>query len=141
MLEQVLTASIVIAAGLTGLALGVSGSTVSQVAPIAFKRLDYQEADGLVRRVVKDLLPWVTGFAVGAGVFALVGSALGSGIILICAGALLVFVRWLLDPLPKKPRMIGAKRKKSKQRILALQLLAMITLMFPAALIALALRV
>jgi hypothetical protein len=37
--------------------------------------------------------------------------------------------------------MAGAVRKQSKQRILALQIMAIITLMFPAALIALALRV
>ena len=141
MFEQVLGASIIIAAGLTGLALGVSGSTVGQLAPCAFKRLDYQEADGLVRRMVKDVLPWVIGFAIGAGVFALMGTAIGSAVILICAGGMLFFVRWMLDPLPKKPRMTGAKRKKSKQRILALQLLGMITLMFPIALVALALKV
>ena len=141
MLDQVFAASIVIAAALSGLALGISGSTVAQVAPVAFKRLDYQEADGLVRRLVKDVLPWVIGFAIGAGVFAFAGTALASGIILICAGGMLFFVRWMLDPLPKKPKMVGARRKKSKQRILALQLLAMITIMFPAALIALALGV
>ncbi|MGD2133643.1 MAG: hypothetical protein PVI23_12685 [Maricaulaceae bacterium] len=141
MLEQLIAASLIISASLAGLALGVSGSTVVQIAPVAFKRLDYQEADGLVRNLVKVLLPWIVGFAVGAGVFALVGTAIGSGIILLCAGGMLLFVRWVLDPLPKKPRAPGARRKKSKQRILALQIMAMITLMFPAALLALALRI
>ena len=73
--------------------------------------------------------------------FAFAGTALASGIILVCAGGMLFFVRWMLDPLPKKPKMVGARRKKSKQRILALQLLAVITIMFPAAMIALAMGV
>jgi len=141
MFDQVLAASLVIAAGLAGLALGVSGSTVAQFAPAAFKRLDYRRADSLVRRVVKNALPWIVGFAVGGGVFALVGTAIGSAVILLSAGGLLMFVRWILDPLPNKVRMAGAVRKQSKQRILALQIMALITLMFPAALIALALRV
>jgi len=140
MMEQLLAASLIIASGLTGLALGVSGSTVVHIAPAAFKRLDYRRADSLVRRVVKGCLPWVIGFAVGAGVFALVGTAIASGVILISSGLLLFFVRWMLDPLPKKTRMAGAVRKKSNQRILALQIMAVITLVFPFALVTLALR-
>jgi len=140
MMEQLLAASLIIAAGLTGLALGVSGSTVVHVAPVAFKRLDYRRADSLVRRVVKGGLPWIIGFAVGGGVFALLGTAIASGVVLISSGLLLFFVRWMLDPLPKKIRMAGAVRKKSQQRILALQIMAVITLVFPFALITLALR-
>ncbi len=140
-MDQVFIASLVIAAGLAGLALGVSGSTVVHVAPQAFSRLDYRRADSLVRRVVKGGLPWIVGFALVAGGFALAGGAVGSGMILLVAGGLLLFVRWILDPLPKKVRMAGAVRKHSKQRILALQIMAIITLLFPAALIALAFRV
>ncbi len=94
-----------------------------------------------MRRVVKGGLPWIVGFALVAGGFALAGGAVGSGMILLVAGGLLLFVRWILDPLPKKVRMAGAVRKHSKQRILALQIMAIITLLFPAALIALAFRV
>ncbi len=139
-MEQLIAASLVIASGLAGLALGVSGAQVVQHAPEAFAKLDYRRADSLVRHSVKAGLPWIVGFALISGVFALVGGAVGSGVILIVAGGLLFFVRWILDPLPKKPRMAGAVRKESKQRILALQIMAMITLLFPAALIALALQ-
>jgi hypothetical protein len=139
--EQVFAAFLVIAAGLAGLALGVSGSTVAHIAPAAFEGLDYRRADSLVRKVVKVGLPWIVGFAIGAGAFALMGAAIGSGVILIVAGGLLLFVRWILDPLPKRVRMAGAVRKQSKQRILALQIMAIITLLFPAALIALALQI
>lgn len=139
-MEPLLAASLVIAAGMAGLALGVSGSQVVQHAPEAFAKLDYRRADSLVRSTVKNGLPWIVGFAIVSGVFAMIGGAIGSGIILIVAGGLLFFVRWILDPLPKKVRMAGAVRKESKQRILALQIMAMITLLFPAALIALALQ-
>jgi hypothetical protein len=139
--EQIFAAFLVLAAGLAGLALGVSGSTVAQVAPAAFKGLDYRRADSLVRKIVKAGLPWIVGFALGAGVFALMGAAIGSAVILLVAGGLLLFVRWILDPLPAKVRMAGAVRKQSKQRILALQIMAMITLLFPAALVALALKI
>jgi hypothetical protein len=94
-----------------------------------------------VRRLVKSGLPWVMGFALVAGAFAMAGAAVGSGVILIVAAGLLLLVRWILDPLPKKPRMAGAVRKESKQRILALQIMAMIILLFPAALVTLALRI
>lgn len=137
MMEQVLAASLVLAAGLTGLALGVAGSTVAFVAPAAFKRLDYRRADSLVRRVVKGLLPWIAGFAGGAAAFAIAGSAIGAGVILATAAGGLFFVRWVLDPLPKKPRMVGGTRKMAKQRILALNVLVIFTLLFPAALAAL----
>src|SRR5262245_52491934 len=140
-MDQVLAASLVIAAGLAGLALGVAGSTIAHLAPEAFQRLDYQRADSLVRRLVKSGLPWVMGFALVAGVFAMAGAAVGSGVILIVAAGLLLLVRWILDPLPKKPRMVGAVRKESKQRILALQIMAMIILLFPAALVTLALKI
>jgi hypothetical protein len=139
--QALAAASLIIASGLAGLALGVSGSTVAHLAPEAFERLDYERADSLVRRLVKSGLPWVTGFALVAGAFAIAGGALGSGVILIVAGAFLFFVRWILDPLPKKPRMAGATRKISKQRIMALQVMTLITLLFPAALVALALRI
>lgn len=139
-MEQVVVASLIIASGLAGLALGLSGATVVQHAPEAFAKLDYQRADKLVRHSVKTGLPWICGFGLIAGLFALLGGALSSGIILIVAGGLLFFVGWILDPLPKRPRLPGAVRKESKQRILALQIMAMITLMFPAALVALALQ-
>lgn len=141
MMEHLIAGSLIIAAGLAGLALGVSGSTVAHVAPVAFDRLDYRRADSLVRRVVKEVLPWIVGFAIGAGAFALMGSAIGAGVILICAGGLLLGVRWILDPLPNKARMVGATRKISKQRILALQIMGMITVLFPIGLLALALRI
>ncbi len=139
LMDQVFAASLVIAAGLAGLALGVAGSQVVQHAPTAFHQLDYRRADSLVRKTVKTGLPWIIGFSVIGGVFALVGGAMGSGIILLVTGGLLFFVRWMLDPLPKKVRMAGAVRKMSQQRILALQIMAMLTLLFPAALITLAL--
>lgn len=138
-MEQMVVMSLVIASGLAGLAFGVAGSQVVQHAPTAFSQLDYQRADSLVRKTVKTGLPWIIGFAIIGGVFALTGGAIGSGVILIVTGGLLLFVRWILDPLPKKIRMAGATQKKSKQRILALQVMAMLTLLFPAALITLAL--
>jgi hypothetical protein len=138
-MDQLVAASLVISAGLAGLALGVSGSQVVQHAPEAFHQLDYNRADSLVRKSVKSGLPWIIGFAMIAGAFALAGGAMGSGVILIVTAGLLFFVRWILDPLPKKVRMAGAVRKESKQRILALQIMAILTLFFPFALIALAL--
>ncbi len=137
MMDQVLAASLVLAAGLSGLALGVAGTTVVHTAPAAFKRLDYRRADSLVRRVVKGVLPWIAGFAGGAAVFALAGSAIGASVILATAAGGLFFVRWILDPLPKKMRMAGATRKVSQQRILALQVMGFMTLLFPAAMVAL----
>lgn len=138
-MDQLIIASLVISAGLAGLALGVSGAQVMQHAPEAFHQLDYRRADSLVRKSVKKVLPWIIGFSIIGGVFAMAGGALGSGVILIVTGGLLFFVSWILDPLPKKVRMAGAVRKMSQQRILALQIMAILTLLFPAALIALAL--
>ncbi|MCG8442068.1 MAG: hypothetical protein MI723_09685 [Caulobacterales bacterium] len=137
--EQIFAASLVLAAGLTGLAFGVSGATVAYIAPAAFQRLHYTEADGLVRKVTKGVLPWVSGMAAVGAVLALTGASIAAAVILATAAGGLVMVRWILNPLPKKPRMIGAKRKLSKQRNLALYVLGIFTLLFPAALVALAL--
>ena len=76
-MEQLVAASLVIASGLAGLALGLSGTTVVQVAPEAFERLDYQRADSMVRRLVKGGLPWISGFAIVGGVFASYGTLTG----------------------------------------------------------------
>jgi hypothetical protein len=140
-MEPLVAASLVISAGLAGLALGVSGSQVVQHAPEAFHQLDYRRADSLVRKSVKKGLPWIMGFSAIAALFALGAGAVGSGVILLVTAGLLFFVSWILDPLPKKVRMAGAVRKMSQQRILALQILAILTLFFPFALIALAMGV
>lgn len=136
--EQIFASSLIIAAGIAGLAFGASGSTVVYIAPAAFDRLDYRRADSLVRKVVKGILPWIAGMAAGAAVFAILGTAIGAGAVLIVAAGCLYLVRWVLDPLPKKARMAGAVRKQSQQRILALQVMFVVILLFPIAIVALA---
>lgn len=138
MLDQVLLAAVVLSAGVTGLAFGAAGLTVTFFAPLAFKRLDYRRADALVRRYAKGILKPIAVLAVAGAVLAAAGGAVAAAAMLAIAAGGLLLVRWVLNPLPKKVRMAGATRKMSKQRILALQILAVISLLFPAALVALA---
>lgn len=138
---QVFTASLVMAAGLTGFAIGAAGLTVLFFAPLSFKRLDYRRADSLVRLATKTVLPLIAGLSLAGAAFAFLGSAVVAGILLVFGAASLAFVRWILDPLPKKVRMAGAVRKHSKQRILALQVMLVLSMVFPVALIALAAQI
>ncbi len=138
---QVLTAATVLAAGMTGLALGASGLTVMFFAPLSFRRLDYQRADSLVRLATKSILPLIAWVAIAGAALAFIGGAITAGLMLLIASGGLLLVRWVLNPLPKKMRMPGAVRRKSKQRILALHVMLVVSLMFPAALAALAAQI
>lgn len=136
--EQLVAALLIVSAGFAGLALGASGATVTQFAPHAFKRLDYTRADALVRRVLAAGLPWAGGFAAGGAAFALAGGALGSGALLTVAAIGIFVARYALNPLPKRPRTPGARRRYSRTRIAALQATMAFMAIFPFALIALA---
>ncbi len=141
MLDHVMTASVVTAAACAGLALGAAGQCVVQVAPLAFKRLDYQRADSLVRRMMKRSLPWI-GWASAAGaVFAALGAAFAAAGMLALASAGLFLARYALNPLPKRPRTPGARRRHSRTRIVALRVTLVIMGLFPPALAALAVGV
>lgn len=139
--EQILFASLVIAAGLAGLAFGASGHIVVAAAPAAFKRLDYTRADALVRRVLKGALPWIAGVAAGAAAFAVAGSATGAAVMLLLAAGGLLIARYALNPLPKRPRIPGQRRRYKQTRIAALWATGVMSLLFPAAILALAMRI
>ena len=136
--ESVLAAALVFAAGMTGLAFGVSGHAVMHAAPAAFKRLDYTRADALVRRILKGALPWIAGFAGGAALFAIVGSAFGAAVMLALAATGVLIARYALNPLPKRPRVPGQRRRLKQTRIAALWATGVMSMLFPVALIALA---
>ncbi len=138
MLEQILTASLIIAAAFAGLALGASGQCAVHAAPLAFKRLDYSRADALVRRMLKGALPWIAWASLGGAVFAAIGGAMAAAIMLAFAGASLFLARYALNPLPKRPRVPGARRRHSRTRIISLRVTLLIMLVFPLALVALA---
>lgn len=138
MLEQVMAASVVAAAACAGLAFGASGQCVVQTAPLAFKRLDYQRADALVRRMMKGSLPWIAWSSVAGTVFATLGGAFAAAGMLALAAAGLFIARYALNPLPKRPRTPGARRRHSRTRIVALRVTLVIMGLFPPALAALA---
>ncbi len=139
--QAVFSASLVLSAGLTGFALAGAGLTALFFAPLSFQRLDYQRADSLVRRAVHAVLPIVAGTALAGAVLAFAGLAITAGLLLLMAAGGVLLVRWVLNPIAKKPRLPGAVRRKSRQRILALQVLLVVSLIFPAALFALAAHV
>lgn len=131
-------AALVIAASLSGLAMGAAGHCVMQLAPTAFDRLDYQRADSLVRRILRQSLPWVAGFSAAGAVMAFAGGAWGGGILLVVAAAGIAIARFALNPLPKRPRTPGARRRHSRTRIAALRVTLALMSLFPAAIVALA---
>ncbi len=136
--EQIAVASLVIAAGLAGVALGAAGHCVAHMAPMAFDRLDYQRADSLVRRVLKGALPLVAMVSGAAALLAFAGGSWGGGIMLLLASGGIMIARYALNPLPKRPRTPGARRRNSRARIAALRVVAMLMVLFPAALMSLA---
>lgn len=141
MWDQVFTASLIASAGFAGLALGAAGQCAVHAAPLAFKRLDYSRADALVRRMLKGALPWIALASLGGAAFALLGGAYAAGGMLGLAGAGLVVARYALAPLEKRSRIPGSRKRYAKTRNISLYITSAILLLFPAALIALALGI
>ncbi len=111
---------------LFGLATGAAW-IMAVVAPnCSYDRLDASRADGHIRQLLKSGSDMIAFVLLGAGALSILGGALAAGITGFLAALGFFSNRWTLSKLPKTPE--GVKRRRKSQRIVAVGLTLMFTL-------------
>jgi len=111
---------------LLGLATGAAW-IVAIVAPnCSYDRLDASRADAHVRQLMKSASDPIAFILLAAGALGILGGATGAGIVSFLAALGFFSNRWTLSKLKKAPS--GVTRRRKSQRVVAVSLTLMFTL-------------
>jgi len=119
MFETIQSAAIGFAALLAGLATGAAWIVTVAAPNCSFDRLDYSRADGHVRELLVATSPQIAAVLLGAGAFAILGQAYGSGTLSILAAVGFFTNTWTLARRKKSEAPPGVRQKKKTQRVVA----------------------
>ena len=98
------------------------------VAPnVSYDRLDASRADGHVRELLKSASDQIAFVLIGGAAFAILGGAIGAGIIASLAAFGFFSNRWTLASFKRGEAPPDAKRSKKTQRVLAVSLTLIFT--------------
>ncbi len=111
---------------LMGLATGAAWIMTIIAPNVSYDRLDASRADGHVRQLLKSASDPIAVVLLVAGALAILGGALGAGVTSFIAALGFFTNRWTLSKLDKAPS--GAKRRRKTQRVVAVSLTLMFTL-------------
>lgn len=111
---------------LMGLAVGAAWIMAIVAPNCSYDRLDAGRADGHIRQLMKSASDPIAFVLLAAGALAILGGALVAGITAFLAAFGFFTNRWTLSKLEKAPS--GAKRRRKTQRVVAVSLTLMFTL-------------
>ncbi len=114
------------AALLMGLAVGAAWIMAIVAPNCSYDRLDAGRADGHVRQLMKSASDPIAFILLAAAALAILGGAVAAGITSFLAALGFFSNRWTLSKL--KPAPAGAKRRRKTQRVVAVSLTLMFTL-------------
>ena len=112
---------------LMGLAVGAAWIMAIVAPNCSYDRLDAGRADGHVRQLLKSASDPIAFVLLAAGAMAILGGALGAGITSFLAAFGFFTNRWTLSSLKGKAPA-GVKRRRKSQRVVAVSLTLMFTL-------------
>lgn len=116
---------------LNGIALGAS-LVVLVISPnVSFDRLDASRADGYVRQLLRDTSTPLAGILLAAGAFCILGGAYAAGACSLLSAFGFFLNRWMLAGRGKVPD--GVKTSRKGQRVMAVSLSLVFTLMIAIA--------
>jgi hypothetical protein len=114
------------AALLLGLATGAAWMMAIVAPNVSYDRLDASRADGHIRHLMKSGSDPIAFILLAAGALAILGGAVAAGVTAFLAALGFFSNRWTLSRLKAAPS--GAKRRRKTQRVVAVSLTLIFTL-------------
>jgi len=113
---------------LIGISVGAAWITAIVAPNCSYDRLDASRADGHIRQLLKAASDPVAVLLLAGGALAVLGGAIGAGIIAAIAALGFFSNRWTLASFKKGETPPGARRRRKTQRVVAISLTLLFTL-------------